>query len=69
MEGIYVRLGQNIRRNRTRLGLTLEDLGELSGLHPSYVGQVERGTKKASLAAIDRLARALKTSVGKLVAP
>jgi transcriptional regulator with XRE-family HTH domain len=46
--------------------LTLEGLGELSDLHASYIGQIERDTKKASLETIVTLAKALGVPVGGL---
>lgn len=39
--------------------LTQEQLGELAGLHPSYVGQVERGQRTPSIGTLDAMARAL----------
>jgi len=34
-------------------------LGELAGLHGSYIGQLERGEKNATLESIEKVARAL----------
>lgn len=49
------------------MGWTQEDLGERAGLHPSYIGQIERADKKVSLATVERLASALGISVGYLL--
>jgi transcriptional regulator with XRE-family HTH domain len=46
--------------------MTLEDLAESSGRHPTYIGQVERGTKKASLVTLTALASALDLHVREL---
>ena len=41
-------IGQRVRNYRTEKGLSQEKLAELSGCHPTYIGQVERGEKIAS---------------------
>ena len=45
-------IGQRIRNYRTQRGLSQEKLAELSGCHPTYIGQVERGEKNATLESI-----------------
>ncbi len=54
--------GRNIRRIRDALGLTQEDLAEISGLDRSYIGGVERGERNPALNAILRLASALNVT-------
>ena len=66
MEDIYKLVGERVRVQRRQQALTLEDLSELSGLHASYIGQIERGTKKSSLKTVAQLAQALGISPGKL---
>jgi transcriptional regulator with XRE-family HTH domain len=56
-------LGRRIRTLRLRLGLTQEQLAEMSNLHHSYIGQVERGEKLPSLRTLKKLAEAMHTSV------
>lgn len=56
---ISTRAGATIRLRRLRLRMTIDDLGERSNRHPTFVGQVERGGKKASLETFAALARAL----------
>jgi transcriptional regulator with XRE-family HTH domain len=60
-------LGAAIREQRMRLGLSQEKLAEKSDLHPNYLGRVERGEEHISLAALRRVAIALKTRVRDLV--
>ncbi|MDD5656267.1 MAG: helix-turn-helix transcriptional regulator [Elusimicrobia bacterium] len=67
MEDIYRKVGLRVRARRRELGWTLEELGEACGLHPSFVGQIERGVKKASLRTVAALAAALRIGVGVLV--
>ena len=42
-------VGKRIRSLRRASGLTLEVLAERAGLHPNFLGLVERGTKNPSL--------------------
>lgn len=66
MGDIYEEVGEHIRARRLQQGLTLEELSELSGLHASYIGQIERGVKKSSLKTVSSLAKALGVPVGRL---
>ncbi len=59
-------VGQRIRNYRTQLGLSQEKLAELAGCHPTYIGQLERGEKNATLESIDKVACSLKISLSKL---
>lgn len=59
-------VGQRIRNYRTQLGLSQEKLAELAGCHPTYIGQLERGEKNATLESIDKIASSLKISLSKL---
>ena len=59
-------VGQRIRNYRTQLSLSQEKLAELSGCHPTYIGQLERGEKNATLESIDKVASSLKISLSKL---
>jgi transcriptional regulator with XRE-family HTH domain len=52
MESIAKAVGQRIRNYRTNLGLSQEKLAELAGCHPTYIGQVERGEKNATLESV-----------------
>lgn len=48
-------IGQRVRNYRTEKGLSQEKLAEMSGCHPTYIGQVERGEKNATLESIEKL--------------
>ncbi len=59
-------VGQRIRNYRVNLGLSQEKLAELSGCHPAYIGQLERGEKNATLESTQKIANALDISLSKL---
>jgi transcriptional regulator with XRE-family HTH domain len=65
----YLRaFGARVRRRRLELGLTQEALAERAGLHRTYIGMVERGDRNPTLGNQLRIARALQTDLGELVA-
>lgn len=59
-------VGQRIRYYRINLGWSQEKLAELSGCHPTYVGQLERGEKNATIESIERISAALSISLSRL---
>ena len=66
MSDIAKAVGQRIRNYRTKKGLSQEKLAELSGCHPTYIGQLERGEKNATLESIERITAALGITLSKL---
>lgn len=66
MSEIAKTVGQRIKNYRNKLGLSQEKLAELSGVHPTYIGQVERGEKNATLESIEKIAIALEVSLSTL---
>lgn len=66
MSDIAKVLGKRIRSYRTAVGLSQEKLAELSGCHPTYIGQLERGEKNATIESIEKIAVALKISLSTL---
>ena len=59
-------LGQRIRSYRTEKKLSQEKLAELAGCHCTYIGQIERGEKNATIESIEKIASALNVSLSKL---
>lgn len=45
----FTAIGDKIKNRRTKLGLSQEQLAELCGITSSYVGHIERGSRKLSL--------------------
>ena len=66
MSEIAKAVGQRIRNYRTRAGFSQEKLAEMSGCHPTYIGQLERGEKNATIESIEKIATALNLPMSKL---
>ena len=66
MSEIAKAVGQRIRNYRTRAGFSQEKLAELSGCHPTYIGQLERGEKNATIESVEKIATALNLPMSKL---
>jgi len=62
-----VEFGREVRRRRTALGLTLEQLAERAKLTPNYVGSVEAGQRDPSLSTVLAIAAGLKVSAAELL--
>lgn len=58
---------QNVRKVRVAKGLSQEDLAELASLHRNYVGGVERGERNLSVDNMEKIAKALATTIPKLL--
>ena len=59
---VQIKFGKALRKHRKARGLTQEELAELSGLHFTYIGSVERGERNVSIKSIDTLLKALGLS-------
>ncbi len=66
MSEISKQVGQRIRNFRIQNNLSQEKLAELAGCHPTYIGQLERGEKNATLESIERVAAALNIPLSRL---
>lgn len=52
-------VGQNIRANRKRIGITQEALADRSEMHPVEIGRAERGTRDLRVSTVVKIARGL----------
>lgn len=60
-------IGRRIRVARQELGISLEDLGELSEINWTSVGKIERGVSSPTVETLVRLASALEMDPGVFV--
>lgn len=63
------RVAANVRRLREKRELTQGKLGELAGLHRTYIVSIEKAERNVSIDNIDRLAAALEVDAQELLAP
>ena len=59
--------GSKVRKLRKDCGLSQDELAELSGLHRTYIGAVERGERNITLLNAERIASALSTTLSEIV--
>lgn len=64
---IATELGSRIRYYRKKQHLSQEELAELCDFHPTYIGQLERGEKNATLESVTKLSRGLGVSLSELL--
>lgn len=60
-------LGENVKRERLRQGLTQDALAVEAGMRRSYLSDLERGVRNPSVHALGRLAMALKVEAADLL--
>lgn len=60
---IKERFGFAVKHRRKELGISQEELSFRSGLHRTYISDIERGFRNPSLENIEKLAQALEIKV------
>jgi len=60
-------VSSNIRKERLRKRLSQEALADLSGLHRTYIGSIERGERNVSIDNIGKIANALSINPADLL--
>jgi transcriptional regulator with XRE-family HTH domain len=64
---VYARFGAILRKRRQAAGLSQRDLATMTGRDLIHIGSIERGVRNTTLGFADELARALGTSLGKML--
>jgi len=65
-QDIRVRFGLAVRKRRSELGISQEELAGRCDLHRTYVADIERGSRNLSLLSIEKVAKGLGVSIGDL---
>lgn len=68
MVDILKYFGNKLRQIRKKKNISQEDLAFRSGLHRTYISDVERGARNISLKNIEKIAKALDLSIDRLLA-
>ncbi|MEK7722205.1 MAG: helix-turn-helix transcriptional regulator [Elusimicrobiota bacterium] len=63
---LQTEVGKQIRQLRLGHGLTIEELAFRAHLHPSYLGDIERGTRNPSLLNLKKIAEGLGKPISTL---
>jgi len=63
MVDIQKRFGKKMKELRKRKNLSQERLARKSGLHRTYISDIERGARNVSLKNIEKIAKALNISI------
>lgn len=63
----YEALGRQIRKQRQLVNYTQEKLADMANISASFLGHIERGSRKASLETLVSIANALNVGTDKLL--
>jgi transcriptional regulator with XRE-family HTH domain len=63
---ILKKFGNRVRELRKDKNFSQEKLADLSGLHRTYIGMIERAEKNITLINIHKIAKALEIDLSKL---
>jgi len=63
------RVARHMREHRLRLGLSQEQLAEMTDLHRTYIGSIERAERNVSLDNVEIIAAALGVDIVELLSP
>ena len=66
-EHLAVILGNQIKNERQKRGLSQEEFALIVGVHRTYIGAVERGEKNITIKTLAKFANALKIEIVDLV--
>jgi len=61
------KFGEKVREERHKQGLSQEELASRAGVHRTYIGMIERAEKNITLENIEKIAKALRISLDKIM--
>ena len=61
------RFARNLRELRGEKGWSQEDYADRAGIHRTYVSDIERGARNSTITIVEKLARPLGVTAGKLL--
>ena len=64
---ITKKFGKQLKKIRTKKGISQEQLAELSNLHRTYISFIECGKRNITISNIQKIAKALKVKISDLV--
>lgn len=67
MVDIKKKFGNKVRELRKQKGISQEELGFKSGLHRTYISDIERGSRNVSLINLEKIAKALSLKINSLL--
>ncbi|MEK7570904.1 MAG: helix-turn-helix transcriptional regulator [Patescibacteria group bacterium] len=60
-------IGKKIQKRRKQIGITQEEAAERAGISRAYMGYIEQGRHAPSLEVLQKVAKALKSSMSDFV--
>ncbi|MFX3623377.1 MAG: helix-turn-helix domain-containing protein [Ectobacillus sp.] len=62
-EELLIKIGNTIKAERMKNGLSQADLAEQSQLHKNFIGMIERGQRGATITSLQKICLALGLSL------
>ncbi len=66
MSDIAKTVGQRLRNYRVARGMSQQELAAAAGLHPTYIGQAERGEKNLTIETLEKITLALSVPIAEV---
>jgi transcriptional regulator with XRE-family HTH domain len=66
-KSILETFGDNVRKKRTALKMSQQELGNVADLHRTYIGMIERAEKNITLLNAEKIAEALNIKITQLL--
>ena len=67
MRNLLIQLGKRVHELRAARNWSQEDFAHISGLHRTYIGQIERGEKNISFGNLSKISSVLGVSLSELL--